>query len=56
MRKLFENPTISSVELTSEDVIMASTIAAQNTGLGSVSDTKAAAEDSMWKGVDDAWL
>ena len=56
MRKLFENPTINSVELTTEDVIMASAILVNNnTGLGTVEDKTAPTTD-MWKGVDEAWV
>lgn len=56
MRKLFENPTISSVELTSEDVIMASTIAVQKfKTIDTFKDGKDEAT-GLWEGVSDAWL
>lgn len=56
MKKLFENPVISSVELTSEDVIMASV---QLTGnkfntVDGFADNSAAAD--IWKGADEAWV
>lgn len=56
MRKLFENPTISSVELTSEDVIMASAIAVKKfDGVEGFSDP-AAGPQGIWQGSGDAWV
>ena len=54
--KKFIAPEINSVEINSEDVIMASTLAAQNEGLTQVVDGTAAPANGIWTGVDDSWV
>ncbi|MCH5187515.1 MAG: hypothetical protein J1F63_03875 [Oscillospiraceae bacterium] len=56
MKKLFENPVISSVELNSEDVIMASTIAVKKFDKVEGFNDKATEAAGLWEGVSDAWL
>ena len=55
MRK-FIAPEINSVEINSEDVIMASTLASQNKALTEVKDT-VTADPGIWTGVDEeGWV
>ena len=52
MKKYFENPEVSSVELTNDDVIMASVeIAGTNANITAWKDSNAVAADfAMWQG------
>ncbi len=56
MRK-FIAPEINFVEIVSEDVIMVSTLAAQNSGLTQIRDNDGTpADPGIWTGVDDSWV
>ena len=56
--KKFIAPEINSVEINSEDVIMASTIAMENTGISYDNPgftDGASGATGIWMGADDSW-
>ena len=56
MKKLFESPVISAVELNSEDVIMASMIADKKFEKVEGFSDKATETKGLWEGVSEAWV